>query len=380
MKRILHVVSVLDLGGTEAFIMNNYRILDRSKIQFDFLVFQKKEHPYVPEIEKLGGRIFYTEMIPSLGNMREFSERFKAIVDENGPYDAIHTHVNLRNSFPLKAAYECGIPLRISHSHATHLGDVGGMKSFATIIKKHMIKKYATDFLACSEAAGSILYGNIFFKKNGQIIPNGIDVERFLKKNQDSSKRLRRDWNLPDNCPLTVGNISRFDANKNCLFTIRVFNEILKKEPGAILIMGGPDGGLFRDCEKMVSDLGIKNSVRFIGKRNDITDCLKEIDLYLFPSKTEGLGIGLLEAQASGCLSVASTSIPRMVDVGLNAICFIDLREPAEFWAQKALEAVSNWHRSSENTTIRCFADAGFDIHAAHKALVSVYEKNGLKK
>lgn len=373
MKRILHVVSVLELGGTEAFIMNNYRVLDRTEYQFDFLVFQEREYPYAKEISSLGGHIYFA-FIPSLKNMRAFTKKFRQIVNEHGPYDAVHCHVNLRNAFPLKAASLCGIPIRISHAHATYLGKTKGLKSFGTALKRKIIQKYATAYLACSEAAGEELYGKSFFQAHGAVVPNGIPVERFLKDYAKECEALRKEWKIPKDCPLIVGNITRFDRNKNGLFTIRVFSEILHAVPGAILVMGGPDAGLLEECKKLVQELGIQGSVRFIGARSDICPCIQLIDLYLFPSFTEGLGIALLEAQAGGCFCAAANSVSRNADVGLGSVLFIDLKKDASVWAAEILAAYRAWKPADQDEILRKFEAAGFEVREAHKRLTANYE------
>ena len=104
MKKILQIVSCLELGGTEAFIMNNYRALDRSKYQFDFAVFIEQDYPYLDEISQLGGNVYFLGT-PSLKNALKFIKRFKEVVDEGGPYVAVHSHVNIDNAIPLYAAH-----------------------------------------------------------------------------------------------------------------------------------------------------------------------------------------------------------------------------------------------------------------------------------
>lgn len=373
MKKILHILGVLEYGGTEAFIMNNYRILDRTKYQFDFMVFRERDYPYLKEIAQLGGRVFFSGR-PEPGNMRAFRKRFREIIQEGGPYDAVHVHVNLRNAFPLREAFRCGIPVRVSHAHATNIGKTGGIKTLSTVYKRWLIKKYATVFAACSDMAGEVLYQKAFFHEHGTLVPNGVDVRRFLNVTAQDCAPLRDEWHIPQDCPLVVGNITRFDTNKNGAFAIRVFSHILKSEPKAILVMGGPDGGQLEACKQVAASLGIQDSVRFVGKRNDIPQCLKLIDIYLFPSFTEGLSIALLEVQASGCFCAASSSNTKQTDASLGSLLFISLDKPEAEWAQETLKAYRAWKPAGPETIMERFVASGFEIHEAHKKLLSIYE------
>lgn len=373
MKKVLQVVPCMELGGTEAFIMNNYRVLDRSKYQFDFLIFREKEYPYLEEIQKLGGHFFFSGT-PSLGNVCNFIMRFKEIVREGGPYDAVHCHANIDNGIPLLAAYLCKIPIRVSHSHGTSGKDVNVSKKPWYLLKEYLVKKYATTFLACSVAAGKYLYGKELFTQKGKMIPNGIDVKCFLNESKTEVESLKTQWSIKDNCPLIVGNITRFEEKKNSLFTIKVFYEILKYVPEAILIMGGPDGGQLDACKRLAASLEIENHIRFVGKRRDIPACLKVIDIYLFPSLSEGLSIAFLEAQASGCFCVASDGVSNEADRGLGSALYIPLEKNAIQWAELIMDSYSAWKKTSNDLIMEKFIESGFEIREAHKRLMAVYE------
>ncbi len=372
MIRILHIVSCLERGGTEAFIMNNYRALNRSEYQFDFAVFYEKEYPYSDEIKKLGGRIFFLGM-PSFKNIHKFIKRFKEIVDEGGPYAAIHSHVNIGNGIPLLAGYLCNIPIRVSHSHDTSGNKTVPFKKPWYWIKKYLIKKYATDFLSCSKEAGEYLYGKNFFSEKGRVIPNGIDVKSFFNESNSEIEMLKEKFSIKENCPLIVGNISRFEEKKNSLFTVKVFKRILDFAPEAILIMGGPDGGKLEDCKCLAKELEIEKSVRFIGQRTDVPTCLKLINIYLFPSLYEGLGIVLLEAQASGCFCVASDGVSSEVDRGLNSVHFISLKKCEAEWAKEIIENYNTWKKPEPREILKKYIESGFEINEAHKQLMRIY-------
>lgn len=369
----MQVVSCLELGGTEAFIMNNYRALDKTQYQFDFLVFIEKEYPYISEIESLGGHVFFSGL-PSVFHIKQFEDSVEKTVREHGPYDAVHCHVNIQNGFPLKAAQKCGIPIRISHSHAS-LGKEGkGIRKLLTKYKEHLIKKYATHMLACSSAAGTYLYGKSYFDLHGKVIPNGIDVNSFLAADKKQTEDLRNEFEIPSDCEMVVGNITRFDLNKNPMFTVRVFDAILKQVPTAILLMGGPDGGQLDAVKTLVKDLGIENHVRFIGKRTDIPACLQLIDVYVFPSLSEGLGIALLEAQAAGCLCYASNTVLSDSNMNIGNVHYYDLKDSPKLWAERIVSQFVNWEKPTPEKVKSAFQNAGYDILTSHRRLLEVYE------
>lgn len=158
MTRVLQVVSCLELGGTEAFIMNHYRAMDPEVCQFDFMVFLEKDYPYLEEIRRMGGRVFFSGP-PALGHIGAFLKSACRIMRENGPYDAVHSHVNIANGWVLLAAAMCGVPVRVSHSHDTKGNEEPLPVRIYRCFEALLIKACATRMLACGQEAGEYLYG-----------------------------------------------------------------------------------------------------------------------------------------------------------------------------------------------------------------------------
>lgn len=370
MIRVLQVVSCLELGGTEAFIMNNYRAIDRKKVQFDFLVFTKKDYPYIQEIEKLGGRIFFCGK-PQIKSINLFLKKVERVIKENGPYNAIHAHINIINAWVLYAAKKAGIPIRVSHSHATGVGRKGFFRKLYYRFQLFLLKKNLTHCLACSEEAGKYLYGKKYFDKYGEVIHNGIDLIPFLTRNDLKICALREEWEV--NNQLVIGNITRFDTIKNQSFIISVFSEIKKKNNNAILILGGIDGGELQNIKQKVKELQLSDSVRFIGERKDVPDCLQIIEIYIFPSLREGLGIALLEAQASGCLCFPSTGVPKEADMEIGTVQFLSLKEKPEIWAEEILNGYQNKTSPTIEHIKKCFEEKGYNIEKSSRELIKIY-------
>lgn len=325
------MVGCLERGGTEAFIMNLYRNIDRSQIQFDFLVLHKKDYPYLEEIKELGGNVYFGVPFRKR-HIGAFMKRCISVMKQT-PYVAVHSHLNLLNGWILLAAKYAGISKRISHSHDTYGKDGRFYERLMHKAECFFIRSCGTEFLACSADAGNYLYGEKLFLKKGNVINNGIDVEMFLKASETPD-----DLNIPPETTLVIGNISRFEAKKNQLFLLDVFEEILVSEPNAILLLGGVDGGQLDQCRKKVKNLDITDKVCFIGIREDMPKVLRMLDIYIFPSLYEGLGIVLLEAQAAGCYCVASTECPCDSDMGLGRIDYIPLENDCKLWAKRILQ------------------------------------------
>lgn len=373
MKKILHILPCLELGGTETFVMNHYRYIDRTEFQFDFLVFSKKDYPYIKEIERLGGRVFFASQ-PSLLHFLKFYRWFKQVIQEGGPYTAIHCHANVGNAIPLLCGFLCNIRIRISHSHAVNQMPCNVLRKLIFRGRKVLIRLFATQFLACSIDAGRSLYGDNFSEKKIKIICNGIEVDRFAQCDPEKVEKLKQTFGISEKNDLIVGNISRFDSNKNQLFILDVFKVLLEKHPNAILLLGGVDGGMLHDVQDHVKLSEIEDHVRFLGKRQDIAECLKLIDVYLFPSQHEGLGIALLEAQASGCLCVASTGVPSVSNLEFGTAFYLELSRGAEYWANYIDKKLITRIRPTNEEIREAFVKKRFDVEESLKELVKCYE------
>ena len=156
MIKVLHVLSCMERGGTEAYVMNNLRNMDKKEFQNDFLVFIKKENPYAKEIEQIGGKIFYC-CTPQIKNLKKFIKNVVDCIKENGPYDVVHSHINISNSFVVYAAKKAGVKNIISHAHGFFGGSYRIDKLIYQTFQKYLIKKYSVNKLACSKLVGYYL-------------------------------------------------------------------------------------------------------------------------------------------------------------------------------------------------------------------------------
>jgi len=209
-------------GGLETMLMNYYRHIDRTKVQFDFLVHRDFEADYDAEILSIGGKIHHvSRLVPwSKSYQNELRTFFKA----HPEYRIVHVHQDCLSSVALKVAKECGVPVRIAHSHNSNQD-----KNLKYLIKLHYMKKipaFATALLACGKDAGGWMFGG----KQYHVMANAVEVKRYQYK-PSVAEKIRNEWNISDE--LLVGHVGRFNPQKNHTFLIDIFYEVQKINPSA---------------------------------------------------------------------------------------------------------------------------------------------------
>lgn len=299
-------------GGVESVIMNYYRHLDHSKVQFDFICDEDSTRIPYDEIKKLGGRVF---LVPKYQNLPKYLKALEKLFKEN-QYRIVHSNINTLSVFPLYAAKKAGVPIRISHSHSTS-NPKEWKRNLIKNILRPFSKRYATDYFACSELAGRYLFGNKAFDQGKvKIIHNAIDVDKF-KFDEVARKKLRKEFGIKDST-IVIGHVGRFVQQKNHTFLVDVFKEYHKKNPDSKLLLVG-SGPLEDEIKKKVERLGLKDSVLFLGQRDDINKLYSVMDVFCLPSLYEGLPVVGVEAQAAGLPTIFSNRISKEVIVSSYA-------------------------------------------------------------
>lgn len=359
--RILHYGLTNNLGGIEVFVMSLYRHIDRSKIQFDFI--SHEEIYFENEIKKMNGKIYN---IPKRReNFFEYKKQLKKIIKSNR-YTAIHVHaLAVSNIDIIKIALKNNVKV-ILHSHMDM-----DLRNF----RAELLHKYNRKWLenkkiyrfACSKLAAKWIHG----KKHIQdtiIFHNAIDTENF-KYNEKIRNKIRKEFKIGDE--LVIGHVGRFAYQKNQEFLISIFKEILKIHPNSKLLLVGGEGGMMDVSKKLVEKLNLANQVIFTGIRDDVNDLMQAMDIFVFPSRWEGLGIVLIEAQASGMLCFTSDKVPREAKVTDN-IDYISLEKSDEYWAKYILNRYSNFNRQDvQNQLIK----QGYDIYETSNYIQNFYLK-----
>lgn len=337
--RILHITGGMNIGGIENFIMNIYRNIDRNKIQFDFLIHQNDKQVFEDEIIRLGGRIYRIDSITKLGHfkylkvLREFFKKHKE-------YETVHSHYNALSGIILREARKVGIKNRIAHSHTAY-PKYGVLEGLYKNYSKGLLKKYATQRLACSKEAGEWLYGK---SKEFKIIPNGIEVKKFIF-DKDMRKEIHKKFSIKsDSFSMII--LGRLSKEKNHIFLLDIMEKLMRIDKKIILYIVGI-GPLEEELKYLVKERKIEN-IKFLGLQKDTFNLLNGMDLMLLPSIYEGLGIVAIEAQSNGIMVLASENIPNKADMGLGLIKRIKLSDKDK-WVEEILKIKSKFKR--ENNT-----------------------------
>ena len=360
--RVAHIMGKMVGGGVEAVVMNYYRNIDKTKVQFDFLVDEDSTDVPREEIESMGGRVI---VIPPYQKLRDYLKKLQKVLKEN-QYTIVHSHINTLSVFPLYGAKKSGVEVRIAHSHST-TNKKEWKKDLMKNVLRPFSKRYATNYFACSCLAGRWLFGNKTYDQGEvHLINNAIEVENFLY-NEKIRLQKRKELSIQKDT-LVIGHIGRFVKQKNHDFLLEIFNEIHKEEPNSILLLAGT-GPLLEEIKKKTEELNLENSVLFLGQRTDANELYQAMDVFLLPSLYEGLPVVGVEAQASGLLCILSTSMTKETKV-LETTKFISLQQTAKYWAETILKEYANFTRTN---TLKEIQKNGFDIKTEAKKLEKKY-------
>lgn len=362
--RVLQVTGSLRIGGLENVAMNLFRYCDKQKYTMDFLVYGDAIEPLEAEVAALGGRVFHIPY-PHKG-ASIYVREMKKIMGEYGPYDVVHSHSLFNSGFVMKAAYEMGIPVRVSHGHSDRRKvKVKFVRNMYNKYMRFLINRYATKKFACSEGAGKYLYGN-GYGEDVYIVRNGVDVEKFRF---DPEKRLaiKQEFGWEE-CKI-IGHIGRLAEVKNQKKIIDVFHCAYQKDPSLRLLIAG-DGELKDELQRQIDGLGLTEAAKLAGTRRDVPALLSAFDVYMMPSFYEGVSVSLIEAQVSGvhCLvsSNAASAETRLTDC-LNIMELTDLDEA---WSDKVIELIGKERISGAPEKVK---ESNYDIVDIVDAAVQQY-------
>lgn len=356
--RVAHIVGKWLGGGVESVVMNYYKNIDRSKIQFDFICDEDSTNIPFDEIKELGGKVI---IVPSYSHIFSYNKELNKIFKEN-KYKIVHSHINTLNVFPLRIARKCKVPIRISHSHSTS-NKKEIKKNIIKSILKPFSKLYATDYYACSKYAGIYLFGQ---NTKFNILNNAIDLDKF-KYNKKYNNEIRKELNISSDT-FVIGHVGRFVTQKNHSFLIDIFYELQKTNPNSALLLVG-QGPLQDKIKLKVKNLHIEDKVYFLNQRNDVYKIFSSFDVFLLPSLYEGLPVVGVEAQASGLLCVLSDNMTKETKV-LESTVFVSSKENASYWSKTILDNYKDFQRKDcKNELVK----ANFEIKSLSKELENIY-------
>lgn len=340
MKKCINILQygalTTNKGGIESYIISQLRHINRNFFKYDFLI--AKNSPkvaYEDEIKSYKCNI-YRDYIPwSKSFFGHYYALYKFFKKNKGKYDIVVTNiVDFHNINILIVAKLFGVKTCIAHSHMANDLRSNLLKNIFIYINKK-IGKYFCDYLfACSEQAGEWLFGNLWNEKKTLVLKNAIEVENF-SFNFAIRNKIRKILHVEDN--IVIGHTGKFTDQKNHEFLIKIFKEIYDRNNNFRLILVG-EGNLKNSIKAKVKKMGLEDAVIFLGMRADVNNILQGMDIFLFPSKYEGLSVSLIEAQASGLKCFVSDTVSSDVKI-TDLVDFISLEEKPAFWASKILSS-----------------------------------------
>lgn len=368
--RVLNLFTIMNRGGAETMVMNYYRSMDRSKVQFDFMVHRQERGAYDDEIEALGGRIYRMPPIRPW-TAASYRKAVRAFYRDHPEYKIIHAHMSELGYYDFLEAEKAGVPVRICHAHNRPYGI--DLKSPIRWYYKTRMLPHITHMFMCGEESGEWLFGKRD-KANFIQMNNAIDASVYAF-DVVRREKVRGELGIADE--LVVGHVGRFNIQKNHTFLIDIFEKVHEMKPDSLLLLVGTDAGnLAREIHEKVHARGLDGAVRFLGVRSDVADLMQAMDVFLFPSLFEGLSVASVEAQAAGLPTIISDGVP-IECKKTDLVEVVPLSAGADIWARKVLEAAERPRRN----TCEEIKNAGFDIAENAKWLCDFYVRaaNGEK-
>lgn len=364
--RILQAFVSDDGGGLTKYICQNYKFIDRNKVQFDFLTFDSQLLAFENDLCAMGARVYH---IPRPSEPLEFYNAIKEII-ENNEYKAVHFHLSYANFVPVLLTKLAGANRIFIHSHSTEIDDdrwwVRKIKFLVHCVGRLLWSKLGNEYFACSNLAGIWMYRN--WRADGDkyhLAFNGIEVDKYIY-NQAVRAKKRKKLGVSDE-NFVVGHIGRFCYQKNQEFLINVFARLLERVPQAKLLLIGT-GDDERAIRTQAERLGILGNVCFLGRRTDVAELYQAMDVFVLPSRFEGLVIVGIEAQAAGLQCVISDAVSKELAI-TDLVKYVSLSRDVDEWAD-VIEHCQGHDRLNQSDHIR---SSGYDIVNSAKLIEELY-------
>lgn len=363
MIRILHSVSNMDRAGIETMLMNYYRNMDRSKVQFDFLCNKKKPGAYDEEIKAMGGRIYHT---PGLNPAKYpvYLKFMKKLFQMHPEYKIIEAHNGALGVYALHAAKVNQIPVRIFHAHGANI--TKDWKLPIKLVCKGLLPSTMNQHFACGVEAARCYFGSKIVQNHDyKWIPNAIKVSDFIY-DKEIRARIRKENGLSGKH--VIGHVGRFMTQKNHMFLLEIFAIVHKRDNKTHLVLLG-DGERMDAVRQKAEKLRLNDAVLFVGNVENVNEWYQAFDCFVLPSIWEGLPVVGVEAQAADLPCIFSSNITREVGFSERAK-FVGLNEPLERWATAIEDAFKQTERVDRTKLI---TEKHYNIEVEAMRLQEIY-------
>lgn len=363
--KVLYFVDRMLRGGIQTFVLENWRHMDHTKVQIDFLLLDDgNTYELEDTLRGLDSRIYKLKgiWVKKPKDFVSYQRAVDAFFKVHHDYRVVHLHSSSKNYMVLKCAKKYGIPVRIAHSHSIGFQTTSKVQILIGNLFKPLLKYYATDYFACSEDAGRWLFG----RKKITVIKNAVDIDKYRYepiKADCMRKKLKLDGKK------VVGHVGRFTHQKNHTFLIDVFKELVELDSDYRLLLIG-EGALEEQTKAKAKTYGVENKIIFAGFKTNVEDYMQAMDLFVFPSESEGLGLVLIEAQAAGLPCYASEKVvPQEAKVS-DLLTYIPLEDGPKMWAE---QIDKTWKKFKRETPEDAIAERGYSIVETAKQLERYY-------
>lgn len=371
--RILHVLGMMERGGAETWLMHLLRMIDRDRYRMDFVVHIPEPQEYDAEVRALGSEIF---LCPHTRQPLRYAREFSRILREHGPYDVVHSHVHQYSGLVLRLAKGEGVPVRIAHSHldaSAFEAQASPQRRAYLKLMRHWLARSATDGLAASRQAAADLFGPDWETDlRYRTLFCGVDLSPFGRG--ACPAEVRAEFHIPQNA-FVIGHVGRFTEQKNHAFLLDVAAAVVRRDPSVYFLLVG-EGELRPAIMERAAARGLGAHIIFAGSRADVPRLMRgAMDAFVFPSRYEGLGLVLVEAQAAGLPCVFSDVVPCEADIVPSLVHRLSLDQPLRDWAH-ALLAARGAPPIPQPDALAIAQATPFDVRTSWDALERVYARH----
>ena len=368
--RVLQIcASLVRCGGVQAVLQNYYAHMNQKEYIFDFVVMGTEVGELEEWFGSRGSHVYH--ITPRSVSFRKNTEELKQII-KTGNYDVVHCHQDYKSLIAIIIAKLYGVKTRIVHCHRAFPKE-SVKKRIMRNLSTLLIKRFANVFIGCGEDAGKWLFGERMLKTGKAIVLNNAIVLEKYAFSEEKRKQIRLELGLENK--LVLGNVARFTYQKNHKLLMDVFAKFHENNAQSVLLLAG-DGELMDETQAYCEQLGIRDSVIFLGVRSDICDLLSAMDIFLLPSRFEGLALIMIEAQANGIPVVCSPFVTKELNLQMN-LRFVqksDYENP-DVWCS----VIENALEVGRIDDVSALTQAGFDIRQEAKKLEKIYKnKKGI--